>query len=395
MNTDSQIANDALNDEHRQRYTIDPRNGAFVQPDVEADFQRTRRDAGCKNFLFVTVIILLVVIFGIVIDVQELTGADRKLAVGARVGVIITLLAILITLSRRRRALMTLVVIEAAAVTLLTLSTVLTHGAATGMSPGDYALPLVMVSVGFLFLLPSTPRTWLVMVVIFITGLVTTLSFLTGKVAQGNLVFTGVQSVAGILVAAYLGYRDKLRQREEYATFRISQLLAEKLAKLATTDSLTGIANRREFFHAATKEISRAQRNDRALSVLIFDIDHFKTINDQYGHAAGDEVLINIVATCNRALREIDTIGRIGGEEFGILLPETELAEAASVAERLRQSMKAIRPGGSATTGTVTMSIGVAQWRASHEDFEELMARADGALYEAKRNGRNQVVTAD
>lgn len=395
MNTDSQIANDSLNDERRQRYAIDPRSGAFVQADVEADFQRTRRGAGCKNFLFVTVIILMVVVFGISIDVQELAGTDRKLAVGTRVGVIITLLLVLAILSRRQSALTTLVVVEAAAVTLLTLSTAFTHGADTGMSPGDYALPLVMVSVGFLFLLPSTPRTWLIMAIIFIAGLVATLSLLAGKVAQGNLVFTGVQSVAGILVAAYLGYRDKLRQREEYATSRISQLLAEKLAKLATTDSLTGIANRREFFHAATKEISRAQRNDRPLSVLIFDIDHFKNINDQYGHAAGDEALINIVATCNKALREIDTIGRIGGEEFGILLPETELRAAASVAERLRQSMKVIRPGGSATTGTVTMSIGVAQWRASHEDFEELMARADGALYEAKRNGRNQVVTAD
>ena len=143
------------------------------------------------------------------------------------------------------------------------------------------------------------------------------------------------------------------------------------------------------------KEMNRAQRNDRALSVLIFDIDHFKNINDQYGHAAGDEVLVNIVAVCNKTLRELDTVGRIGGEEFGVLLPETELGAAASVAERLRLGMKVIRPGGSATTGTVTMSIGVAQWRAGHEDFEELMARADGALYQAKRDGRNQVVTAD
>jgi diguanylate cyclase (GGDEF)-like protein len=395
LNNDSQNGNDSLNDEHGQRFAIDPRRGAFVQHDVEADYQRARRDAGCKNFLFVTVVILLVVMFGVVVDWLELTGIDRKLAIGTRVAVIITLAVILVMLSRRKRALMTLVVIEAAAVTLLTLSTALTHAARTGMSPGDYSLPLVMVSVGFLFLLPSTPRTWFLMLVIFVTGLITTLSVLVGQVEQSNLVFTGVQSIAGMMVAAYLGYRDKLRQREEYATSRISQLLAEKLTRLATTDSLTGIANRREFFHAAAKEISRAQRNDRPLSVLIFDIDHFKNINDQYGHAAGDEVLINIVSTCNKTLREIDTIGRIGGEEFGILLPETELSAAASVAERLREGMKVIRPGGSATTGTVTMSVGVAQWRASHEDFEELMARADGALYEAKRNGRNQVVTAD
>jgi len=395
LNTDSQIAKESLNDEHQQRFAVDSRTGAFVRADIEADFQRAHRDAGCKNFVFVTIIILLVVVFGIVIDVQELTGADRDLAVGARVGVIVTLLAILVTITRRQSALMIMVVVEAAAVTLLTLSTALTHGVGTGMSPGDYSLPLVMVSVGFLFLLPNTPRTRLLMAAIFIAGLVATFSLLSGKVAHGNLVFTGVQSVAGILVAAYLGYRDKLRQREEFAMSRISQLLAEKLAKLATTDSLTGIANRREFFHAATKEISRAQRNERALSVLIFDIDHFKNVNDQYGHAAGDDVLKNIVATCNEALREIDTIGRIGGEEFGILLPETDLRAAASVAERLRQSMKVIRPGGSATTGTVTMSIGVAQWRASHEDFEELMARADRALYDAKRAGRNQVSVAD
>jgi diguanylate cyclase (GGDEF)-like protein len=395
VNTNLQIDNDSIADERRQRYAIDPRSGAFVQREVESDFQQAHRDAGCKNFLFVTVIILLVVAFGVIVDTLELTGDARLLAVGTRVSVIITLLAILAILARRQHVLMTLVVIEAAAVTLLTLSTALTHGVSTGMSPGDYSLPLVMVSVGFLFLLPSTTRTWYLMVFIFVTGLITTLSLLVGQVHQSNLVFTGVQSVAGMIVAAYLGYRDKLRQREEYATARISQLLAEKLTRLATTDSLTGIANRREFFHAAAKEMNRAQRNDRALSVLIFDIDHFKNINDQYGHAAGDEVLVNIVAVCNKTLRELDTVGRIGGEEFGVLLPETELGAAASVAERLRLGMKVIRPGGSATTGTVTMSIGVAQWRAGHEDFEELMARADGALYQAKRDGRNQVVTAD
>jgi diguanylate cyclase (GGDEF)-like protein len=389
------IDHDSLGDEYRQHFAIDNRSGAFINSDVEADFQRARRDTGCKSFLFVTIVVLLVVVIGIAIDALDLTGGKRQLAVGMRIVVAISLLTILAILVRHRSALTSLVVVEALAITALTFVTAITRGASEGMSPGDYALPTVMVAVGFLFLLPSTPRTWFIMIIIFMLGNIITLWVLVGQAHLNTVIFTGVQSTAGILVAAYLGFRDKMRQREEFASSGMSKVLAEKLSKLATTDSLTGVANRREFFHVARKEISRAQRNDRVLSVLMFDIDHFKNINDQYGHAAGDDVLINIADTCQKALREIDTLGRLGGEEFGILLPETDLAEATKVAERLRQSMKVIRPGGSATTGTVTMSVGAAQWRASHEDFEELMARADRALYDAKRAGRNQVSVAD
>lgn len=385
----------SLGEEYRQRFAIDPRSGAFVDERVEDEFQQARLDTGCKSFLFVTLVVLLVVLVGIAIDALDLEGAAKNLAVSMRVGVALTLVAILVILSRHRSTLTSLVVVEAIAITALTYVTAITRGASEGMAPGDYALPTVMVAVGFLFLLPSTPRTWFIMIIIFVVGNITTLWMLVGQAHLNTVIFTGVQSTAGILVAAYLGFRDKLRQREEFASIRMARVLADQLSQLATTDSLTGVANRREFFHMASKEISRAQRNDRVLSVLMFDIDHFKNINDQYGHAAGDEVLVNIVNTCLKSLREIDTIGRLGGEEFGILLPETEVKEAAKVAERLRESMKAIRPGGSATTGTVTMSIGVAQWNASHEDFEELMARADRALYEAKRGGRNKVAVAD
>ena len=362
---------------------------------VEDEFQRARLDAGCKSFLFVTIVVLVVVLVGIAYDALDLSGVAKNLAVSTRIGVALTLIAVLAILSRHKSTLTSLVVVEAVVITALTFVTAITRGASEGMAPGDYTLPTVMVAVGFLFLLPSTPRTWFVMIIVFVTGNITTLWMLVGEAHLNTVIFTGVQSTAGILVAAYLGFRDKLRQREEFASIEMARVLAKQLSQLATTDSLTGVANRREFFHMASKEISRAQRNDRVLSVLMFDIDHFKKINDQYGHAAGDEVLVNIASICKKVLREIDTIGRLGGEEFGILLPETDIKEAAMVAERLRESMKLIRPGGSATTGTVTMSLGVAQWHASHEDFEELMARADRALYGAKRGGRNRVSVAD
>ena len=171
--------------------------------------------------------------------------------------------------------------------------------------------------------------------------------------------------------------------------------LQEKLQTLATTDELTGLTNRRHFFEIAKRELARAARYNKPASVLMLDIDYFKQVNDQSGHAAGDILLQKFAQHCLSLIRPQDCLSRLGGEEFSILLPETNLEQAWILGERLRQSLEhahfTIAPD---TTTTITCSIGVAQKLETDENFEALLSRADAALYVAKNNGRNLVCKA-
>jgi diguanylate cyclase (GGDEF)-like protein len=168
-----------------------------------------------------------------------------------------------------------------------------------------------------------------------------------------------------------------------------------ELQRLATTDFLTGISNNRSFFETGEREIQRARRYGRPLGLLMFDIDHFKRINDTYGHAAGDQVLVAIAAACRNFLRDIDVFGRLGGEEFAILLPETDLAGGKTTAERLRKAIAETGiEAGAATTLHVTISLGVSVLSPEDDQIEQVLKRADDAMYQAKRDGRNRTMTA-
>jgi diguanylate cyclase (GGDEF)-like protein len=172
--------------------------------------------------------------------------------------------------------------------------------------------------------------------------------------------------------------------------------LFEEVQRLATVDELTGIANRRRFFDLATREFNRATRYGYPLSALMLDIDHFKSVNDQHGHAVGDTVLKEVASTCARHLREGDILGRYGGEEFVAVLPQTSLRKASeNVAERLRKSVEQVQVDTESGTIHVTISVGVVQLCPSDEDVDALINRADEALYEAKDAGRNAVVALD
>jgi diguanylate cyclase (GGDEF)-like protein len=165
-----------------------------------------------------------------------------------------------------------------------------------------------------------------------------------------------------------------------------------ELERLATTDTLTGIANRRQFFILAELDIQRARRYKRAAAVMMLDLDHFKQVNDSYGHAIGDEVLHTVAERLKNALRQTDLLGRYGGEEFVVLLSETGPELARTVAERLRKSI-ADEP--IVTSGPIiplTVSIGVASLDGDPADLSGLLNRADSAMYTAKNSGRNQVV---
>jgi diguanylate cyclase (GGDEF)-like protein len=161
----------------------------------------------------------------------------------------------------------------------------------------------------------------------------------------------------------------------------------------ADHDHLTGARSRRAFFDLATREQARALRRQTPLSLLLFDVDHFKRINDTHGHAAGDRVLVDIVERTGAVVRSIDTVARLGGEEFAVLLPDTGADTAMLVAERLRHGLERSADAASGIAAGYTVSIGAATL-ALGESIDAMLSRADAALYAAKASGRNAVVDA-
>jgi diguanylate cyclase (GGDEF)-like protein len=167
--------------------------------------------------------------------------------------------------------------------------------------------------------------------------------------------------------------------------------LFEQVQQLAVTDELTGFYNRRYFYELVELELARSRRYHHPVSLLMIDIDHFKAVNDQYGHATGDRVLKEICNSMRRMVRESDIPGRHGGEEFVILLPETPRDRAADVAERLRQAVAAEPLTVDEYEISVTLSIGVTEFADSKQDLDTFLRQADQAMYSAKQAGRNRV----
>jgi len=170
--------------------------------------------------------------------------------------------------------------------------------------------------------------------------------------------------------------------------------IERRLHELATTDGLTGALSRRAFFAAVEQEAERSSRYGGKMSLMMIDLDHFKKVNDRHGHAAGDRALKLAAQAIRTGLRDIDALGRMGGEEFAVLLPQTTLAGAVEVAERLRKAVAAIAIPVDPQPMTVqlTVSIGVAERPDDETDFDRVLSRADAALYRAKEEGRNRVV---
>lgn len=169
----------------------------------------------------------------------------------------------------------------------------------------------------------------------------------------------------------------------------------KELERLSQYDELTNLYNRRHFMSLARHELSRSMRYGGEISVMMLDIDHFKRVNDSHGHRTGDTVLAAVSQQIRKALRDTDIAGRLGGEEFAVLLPETSLGGAILVAERLRQQVAANAIDiGDGQTLRCTLSIGVACLGEESSDLEKLLHRADTALYDAKNGGRNKVVSA-
>ncbi len=183
---------------------------------------------------------------------------------------------------------------------------------------------------------------------------------------------------------------DKIRVLQTFAALVMDEL---ELRMRAQQDFLTGASTRRAFVEQAEREIERCGRYDRQASMIVLDIDHFKLVNDSFGHPAGDRVLKAVVSGCAAALRSNDFIGRLGGEEFAILLPETGADQAMVLALRLRSAIEGLDGGLSGPR--VTASFGIASLRFGTETVEGWLAAADAALYAAKQNGRNRCISAD
>jgi diguanylate cyclase (GGDEF)-like protein len=163
----------------------------------------------------------------------------------------------------------------------------------------------------------------------------------------------------------------------------------EELRELSLRDPLTGCYNRRHFMHVLRHEVGRSRRYGQAASVAILDVDNFKQINDRLGHQAGDEVLLQVAQACQSVMRDTDVFARIGGEEFAVLLPQTNALEAHALVERLRlhvQTLPLAQP--------VTVSVGVVGAHAT-DHVDAVMQAADHAMYRAKREGKNRVVLAE
>lgn len=216
----------------------------------------------------------------------------------------------------------------------------------------------------------------------------------------GKLVQIGNDPADQRFVGVTFNIDDKKRTERELEM--LNRKLGEQNAKLkemnailqslASTDSLTGVANRRCLLEAGEREFRRSRRFDHRLSLLILDIDHFKSINDTWGHGAGDRVICEIADTCSRHVRsDLDVVGRLGGEEFAVVLPQTTHAGALELAARLKRAIADLRVTVESSAIAATVSIGVATSSRDCDLFTDLLAQADRRLYAAKTAGRNCV----
>lgn len=204
--------------------------------------------------------------------------------------------------------------------------------------------------------------------------------------------YSALALVNGVSTALYLGVMFHILLWRTQLFYRRMQAHNQELKRLASHDALTGLMNAGAF-HAACESIIRlSQRHRSPFAVLFIDLDHFKKVNDTHGHAVGDEVLRTAARTLRSGIRHSDVLGRIGGEEFCLLLPQTGAAGALKLAETLRQAVEACRPEAGGTVLQVTASVGVSACEAGRAAWPAIQKDADEAMYRAKQAGRNRVV---
>ncbi len=212
---------------------------------------------------------------------------------------------------------------------------------------------------------------------------------------QQDLTFLPVKNDSGDVEAVCVTLFDAtdasvLQKETEQMADRLREAMAV-IERTSNEDGLTGIYNRRYLEKQLATEFNRIRRYGGNLSIVLFDLDHFKLVNDKYGHLGGDEVLRVVASRITGVLRNVDIFGRYGGEEFAVILPETDVSSAVVLAERLRQLIASVPVEFDGIQIPVTLSIGVTEFRPDMAKYEELFREADQALYRCKKSGRNCV----
>ncbi|WP_200764053.1 GGDEF domain-containing protein [Nitrosophilus alvini] len=213
------------------------------------------------------------------------------------------------------------------------------------------------------------------------------------RLLQTALITSAVALFIALFIARAI-YRSAIEQSREEKE-RLERLVKERTKEielLSKTDSLTGLWNRRYLEEMLEMEFKRARRYGHNISILIVDLDHFKHINDTYGHMAGDEVLRQVSERIHKSIRETDFVGRYGGEEIVVILPETDIKTAKIIADKIRHSIADKPVLFEEYTIKITASIGISNLQTEHKDYHEVFSEADEALYRAKKEGRNRVV---
>ncbi len=272
---------------------------------------------------------------------------------------------------------------------------------------GIEQLSIGIIALGIFVLVPNR---LLYLTASSLAGVVTwiVLNSLQAGSPAGVVVIQSMAFGAGLIVGFLAGNRIAISSRRAFALrmreIEVSERLAVEIAwrqrmesdliRRANVDHLTRVSNRRHFYELADLEFRRAQRTNQTVAFLVIDVDHFKQVNDTHGHAAGDEVLASLSADLSAGVRRIDVVGRIGGEEFAVLMPGATAERAAEVAERVRAKIASSVYQFESGNVMPTVSIGVADGDPWVERAEEVLARADLALYRAKNDGRDRVEVA-
>jgi diguanylate cyclase (GGDEF)-like protein len=258
----------------------------------------------------------------------------------------------------------------------------------------------VLTIVGAAFLLSILLGTWLAL---SLSRSINYLQSAAKKIGEGNLdvvVDLPRDDSMGVLAKTFNEMTENLQ--DTYTDLNSQNLalneeiikhkhIEKELYEQASTDPLTGTLNRRAFFDKTNEEVARCQRYFKTLSVLMLDIDHFKKVNDNFGHHSGDKALLRFAQELGKPLRTTDYIGRIGGEEFAIVLPETDMESAQKIAERIRHLVQELTIPIDQQRINFTVSIGVAEYDLKEPNINPTLERTDQALYRAKRTGRNRV----
>lgn len=270
----------------------------------------------------------------------------------------------------------------------------------TAVLPWIVGLTMTMI-IGLFVLLPNRMVLSALVAVYAILGTMLSVAAVTPETTALRMAVLGLMLVTPAVTGLFAAYRFEAIRRREFAALEQAQaeiaqrrILEQELQRQASTDPLTGAYNRREYERRFDQEARRARRHERPLSVCVLDLDHFKHVNDTYGHNAGDAALVLTADICRAELRDSDILGRLGGEEFVIILPETDADDAAQVAERLRCQLERADVVACQQRFRLTATFGITQLTGRDRSINDLVLRADTALYEGKRSGRNQVRAA-